>query len=156
MVDTINDRLQKGEFTPMKASCCKVGTICLGKYTQDDTWYRVKILEVRSSVKYLLDIKFSPRSRKWNTVYTRTLTQCFTGNVNTVINALSLVLYPLCCCFSVFGGRRVQSDILWPGRHRSPGLKQTQPDSSGVFWDSYACHWVWIGPCSAKRWITFS
>lgn len=49
MVDTINDRLQKGEFTPMKASCCKVGTICLGKYTQDDTWYRVKILEVRSS-----------------------------------------------------------------------------------------------------------
>lgn len=64
MVDTINDRLQKGEFTPMKASYCKLGTICLGKYTQDDTWYRVKILEVRSSVKYLLDIKFSPRSRK--------------------------------------------------------------------------------------------
>lgn len=57
MVDTVNDRLQKGEFTQMKASCCKVGTICLGKYTQDDTWYRVKILEVRNSVMYLPYIK---------------------------------------------------------------------------------------------------
>uniref|UniRef100_A0A8W8K9B9 RNA helicase n=1 Tax=Magallana gigas TaxID=29159 RepID=A0A8W8K9B9_MAGGI len=52
MVDTINDRLQKGEFTPMKASCCKVGTICLGKYTQDDTWYRVKILECLEGGEY--------------------------------------------------------------------------------------------------------
>lgn len=46
MVDAINDKLQKTEVTEMKASCCKAGTTCLGKYTQDDTWYRVKILEV--------------------------------------------------------------------------------------------------------------
>ena len=46
MVDAINDKLQKTEVTEIKASCCKAGTTCLGKYTQDDTWYRVKILEV--------------------------------------------------------------------------------------------------------------
>ncbi|XP_078337026.1 uncharacterized protein LOC111136315 isoform X2 [Crassostrea virginica] len=52
MVDAINDKLQKTEVTEMKASCCKAGTTCLGKYTQDDTWYRVKILECLSSGEY--------------------------------------------------------------------------------------------------------
>ncbi|XP_062611954.1 uncharacterized protein LOC134273751 isoform X2 [Saccostrea cucullata] len=45
MIDAINDRLQRSEVTAMKVTSCQVGTICLGKYTQDDTWYRVRIVE---------------------------------------------------------------------------------------------------------------
>ncbi|XP_061163126.1 putative ATP-dependent RNA helicase TDRD12 isoform X2 [Saccostrea echinata] len=45
MIDAINDKLQKTEVTPMKVASCQVGLICLGKYTQDDAWYRVKIVE---------------------------------------------------------------------------------------------------------------